>query len=71
MRYKGSSGFMKNSLKYYRNKRKITQIEFAERIGISRRSYQYYEAGLMEPKIKIAKKMSIELGIPIEKVFPD
>lgn len=46
-------------------------MEFSRLLGISRRSYQYYETGSSEPKISLAKKMSVELDIPIEKVFPD
>lgn len=60
-----------NKLKYYRKKRGITQIEFAKRLEISRRAYQYYESGSIEPKIELVKKMSVELGTSIEKIFPN
>ncbi len=35
----------KERLKKYRNEAGLTQVQVAERIGVSRRAYQHYEAG--------------------------
>jgi transcriptional regulator with XRE-family HTH domain len=42
-------GFMKNRLKLLRKSLKLTQEEFASRIGIKRNSYANYEIGRNKP----------------------
>lgn len=37
-------------LKYYRNKKRLTQSELAKAAGISRRTYLYYESGDKYPR---------------------
>lgn len=61
---------MKNNLKKYRQKKKLTQKELAMRIGTTERNYQYYEAGERTPNAFTANKIAKELGVKSEKIFP-
>ncbi|MBU5445425.1 helix-turn-helix domain-containing protein [Paenibacillus sp. MSJ-34] len=45
-------------LEKMRKKRKLTQQNMAERLGISRQGYGYYEKGTREPDLKTLQKIA-------------
>lgn len=61
---------VKNNLKKYREKNKLTQKELAKRIGTTERNYQYYEAGTRTPNAYTANKLAKELGTTSMELFP-
>ena len=63
---------MKNRVKELRGKRKITQEELAELIGISRQAINAIEKEKFDPSLPTAFKMAKLFKISIEKLFlPD
>ena len=48
---------MRNNLAKLRQNKKLTQVEIANKIGISERQYQYLEAGTSDGSIKIWRKL--------------
>lgn len=61
---------MKNNLKKYREKKGLTQQELAKRIGVSRRTYQAYEADESTPNAFVANKLAKELDTTSVELFP-
>ena len=58
--------------KVLKEKRKsvgLTQLEIAQKVGITDAGYMNYEHGRREPKIGTAIKISDALGIPISELF--
>ena len=53
-----------NAIKKHRRQLKITQKEFAERLGKSERTIQKYESGEITMKIDFIKLVADELEIP-------
>ena len=63
---------MKNRVKELRGKRKLTQEELAELIGISRQAINAIEKEKFDPSLPTAFKMAKLFKISIEKLFlPD
>ena len=60
---------MKNRVKELRYKRKITQEELAELIGISRQAINAIEKGKFDPSLPTAFKMAKLFDLSIEKIF--
>lgn len=65
---------MKNSLKEYRLRTGLTQVQVAKKAGTSPRSYQRYEATegssqYSEPSIKIAIRIAKALDTTVEKIW--
>ena len=60
---------MKNRVKELRYKRKITQEELAELIGISRQAINAIEKEKFDPSLPTAFKMAKLFKISIEKLF--
>ena len=60
---------MKNRVKELRGKRKITQEELAELIGISRQAINAIEKEKFDPSLPTAFKMAKLFKISIEKLF--
>lgn len=52
-------------LKQCREKSGLTQKEMANKIGVSDVSYQYYELGIRNPKIKTIRRIELVLGSSI------
>lgn len=50
-------------LKELRKSRKLSQVEFANRIGMQQQQYSRYEKGEREPKIKHIKRICREFNI--------
>ncbi len=59
-----------NNLKEYRLKKELSQQEVADKLKISVRQYQNYEADIAEPKYRQAKKLAKILGVKADKLFP-
>lgn len=53
-------------LKYLRTKKKISQTEMGELLGISRQAYGKYESGASEPDQKTMIKLSAYFGVTID-----
>ena len=60
---------MKNRVKELRYKRKITQEELAELIGISRQAINAIENEKFDPSLPTAFKMAKLFDLSIEKIF--
>ena len=60
---------MKNRVKELRYKRKITQEELAELIGISRQAINAIEKEKLDPSLPTAFKMAKLFDLSIEKIF--
>ncbi|HIF49065.1 MAG TPA: transcriptional regulator [Cytophagales bacterium] len=60
---------MKNRVKELRYKRKITQEELAELIGISRQAINAIEKEKFDPSLPTAFKMAKLFDLSIEKIF--
>ena len=60
---------MKNRVKELRYKRKITQEELAELIGISRQAINASEKEKFDPSLPTAFKMAKLFDLSIEKIF--
>jgi len=60
---------MKNRVKELRDKRKITQEELAELIGISRQAINAIEKEKFDPSLPTAFKMAKLFDLSIEKIF--
>lgn len=56
-------------LKMYRENKCLTQIELAEKIGISSRMLQKYEAGIARPRLDIAEKIAAALEISTDELL--
>lgn len=52
-------------LKKCRQSAGFTQKEMAKKIGVSEISYQYYELGIRNPKVKAIQRMELVLGAKI------
>lgn len=58
-----------NAIKKRRRQLKITQKEFAERLGKSERTIQKYESGEITMKIDLIKQVADELDIPWQELL--
>lgn len=56
-------------LKEKREKTGLTQVEVAEKAGISERAYQNYEAGKRLPNVQTAILIAKALKSTVEKLF--
>lgn len=54
----------------YRELNHFTQQFVAEKIGITRSAYTYYETGKTEPSMETLRLLQRLLGIPTEAFFP-
>lgn len=57
------------TLKEIRNKKKETQKETANAIGINRSLYSHYENGIRIPRVDIAKKIAAHFGVKVEQII--
>jgi transcriptional regulator with XRE-family HTH domain len=53
-------------LKLCRESKGIPQTKVASENGISRRAYQYYEAGTQEPTISVALALADYFGVSLD-----
>ena len=60
---------LENKLKKVRKSQKVTQLELAQHVGVSRQSIYAIEASKSEPSLSLALKISKVLSVPVEEVF--
>ncbi|NVJ46131.1 MAG: helix-turn-helix transcriptional regulator [Cytophagia bacterium] len=60
---------MKNTLKVERKKKKITQEQLAEMVGVSRQSINAIERGKYTPSTSLALKISEIFNTSVNKLF--
>ena len=72
MRYNGTMHTqqkIENVIKAERKRRRITQAEFAEALGVSRQTVATLEKGDYSPSLFLAMKISRYFHEPIENLF--
>ena len=60
---------MNNRVKVLRTERGWSQIELAEKIGISRQSVYAIESGKFDPSLPVAFRIAEQFGMTIEDIF--
>lgn len=60
---------LKNNLKKVRSKKKISQQELADMVGVSRNTISSLETGQYEPTAKLAYVLCIALDMKFEDLF--
>ena len=60
---------LKNKLKEERTKRKLSQQELANMVGVSRNTISSLETGQYEPTAKLALVLTIALDMKFEELF--
>jgi putative transcriptional regulator len=60
---------LKNNLKEVRSKKKMSQQELAELVGVSRNTISSLETGQYEPTAKLAYILCIALDMKFEELF--
>jgi putative transcriptional regulator len=60
---------MKNRLKVLRAERNWSQLELAERLGVSRQTINAIEAERYDPSLPLAIKIAKLFGQPVETIF--
>lgn len=58
-----------NELARVRRARGLTQVELAERAGVSREAISFIERGVNTPTLRLALKLALALGSPVEAIF--
>jgi putative transcriptional regulator len=62
---------MKNRLRVLRAERGWSQLDLADRLGVSRQSVNAIETGKFDPSLPIAFRIARLFGLRIEDVFDD
>lgn len=60
---------LENQIRVFRAKRRISQAELAEGIGVSRKTISTIEVGRFVPSTVIALKIASYFGVPVEELF--
>lgn len=60
---------VKDLIKFYRNEKKISQEELAEKLGVSRVTITRYENGTRVPSIDMLRKIAKALDVPPIRIF--
>jgi len=60
---------LKNILKEVRQKKKLTQEELGDSVGVSRQTIISIETYRYKPTLELAMKLSIKLNCKIDKLF--
>lgn len=60
---------MRNRLKVLRAERDWSQLDLAERLGVSRQSVNAIETGKYDPSLPLAFRIADLFGLPIEEIF--
>lgn len=58
-----------NKIKEFRKLKNLTQDDLAEYLGVTRKTINQIESGNVLPKIDVAYKLSIILGVTVEQLF--
>ncbi|HLW69716.1 MAG TPA: substrate-binding domain-containing protein [Candidatus Binataceae bacterium] len=65
------AGQIEERLRALRNARKLSQVELARRVRISRQALGAIESGLYQPGVAVAIRLAQELGESVESLFGD
>lgn len=60
---------MKNRLRVLRAEREWTQLDLADRLGVSRQTINAIEKGRYDPSLPLACRIGRLFGLPIEEIF--
>jgi putative transcriptional regulator len=60
---------MKNRLKVLRAERDWSQLDLADRLGVSRQSVNAIETGKYDPSLPLAFRIADLFGLSIEEIF--
>jgi putative transcriptional regulator len=60
---------MRNRLKVLRAERDWSQLDLAERLGVSRQSVNAIETGKYDPSLPLAFRIADLFGLAIEEIF--
>ena len=60
---------LENILREVRQKKKITQEELGDKVGVSRQTIISIETYRYKPTLELAMKLSMKLNCKIEKLF--
>ena len=60
---------MRNRLKVLRAERDWSQLDLAERLGVSRQSVNAIETGKFDPSLPLAFRIADLFGLTIEDIF--
>ena len=58
-----------NRLKERRGELGLTQVELAERVGVTRKTVNTVENGIFTPSTTLAIKLASALGLTVEQLF--
>lgn len=59
----------KNKIRYFREKRALTQVELGRILGISQTAVSLYESGDRKPDVEMAKAIAKALNSTLDAVF--
>ena len=60
---------MEQDLKTLREQKRLSQLELAELIGVSKRMVTYYESGARRPRPEIANRIGMILGLSKDELW--
>ena len=60
---------LKNNIKEYRKKKRLTQEDLASRVGVSRQTIISIERYRYKPSLELGMKIAESLNIRVEKLF--
>ncbi|MHA1700349.1 MAG: PH domain-containing protein [Promethearchaeota archaeon] len=60
---------VKNKIKELRVKKGLSQIELAEKVGVTRQTIHYLEKGTYNPSLRLAMKIARVLNIKVDDLF--
>ncbi len=63
------SAELDNHLAKLRSKKKVSQQQLADAIGVSRKTISTVETGRFTPSVVIALKLAQYFEVPVEKIF--
>ncbi len=63
------SAELDNHLAKLRSKKKVSQQQLADAIGVSRKTISTVETGRFTPSVVIALKLAKYFEVPVEKIF--
>jgi putative transcriptional regulator len=60
---------MRTTIKEHRARLNLTQEQLAEKVGVRRETIVFLEKGKYNPSLRLARDISIALGVSIEELF--
>ncbi|HHT76113.1 MAG TPA: helix-turn-helix transcriptional regulator [Methanomassiliicoccaceae archaeon] len=60
---------MRTTIKEHRARLNLTQEQLAEKVGVRRETIVFLEKGKYNPSLRLARDISLVLGVSIEELF--